>query len=204
MPLAFDSINYGTIAFGFFNTESDMLLLEHYFFFVPEFCKYISQIALRDGNDDYKSFWDVYYIKDPEDIGDLMGAIYGIRYTGFIGELYRRFPFPKRPEDFKQKPEGFKTRGVAEKIIARYAVVKRIPFIIAHNAREVGIGDYRFSRSSFHELIKYVWRGGYPLWKDEVRPDCVSRMKGEIVKSRHRVFKGISFEEDPGLRSEPL
>jgi hypothetical protein len=28
MPLAFESINHGTIAFGFFNIESDMLLLD--------------------------------------------------------------------------------------------------------------------------------------------------------------------------------
>ena len=28
MPLAFDSISHGSIAFGFFNIESDMLLLD--------------------------------------------------------------------------------------------------------------------------------------------------------------------------------
>jgi hypothetical protein len=31
MPLAFESLNHGTIAFGFFNIDSDMLLLEKYF-----------------------------------------------------------------------------------------------------------------------------------------------------------------------------
>jgi hypothetical protein len=30
MPLAFESISHGTIAFGFFNIDSDMLLLEQY------------------------------------------------------------------------------------------------------------------------------------------------------------------------------
>lgn len=31
MPLAFDTLSHGTIAFGFFNIDSDMLLLEQYF-----------------------------------------------------------------------------------------------------------------------------------------------------------------------------
>jgi hypothetical protein len=31
MPLAFDTLSHGKIAFGFFNIESDMLLLEQYF-----------------------------------------------------------------------------------------------------------------------------------------------------------------------------
>jgi hypothetical protein len=200
MPLAFDSISHGTIAFGFFNIESDMLLLEHYFFFVTEFCEYVSEIAEKDGKDDYETLWEVYHIKDPEDIGDLMGAIHGVRYTGFIGELYRRFPFPKRPEDFKQKPEGFKNRAVVEEVIGEYAEVRHIPFIITEKAQEVGLGAYRFARTSFQELIKYVWRGGYPRWKDEVRPDCVSRMKSKIVRSHNGLLEGIIFEGEPDLR----
>ena len=32
MPLSFSSTTHGNIAFGFFNIESDMLLLENYFF----------------------------------------------------------------------------------------------------------------------------------------------------------------------------
>ena len=191
MPLAFDSISHGTIAFGFFNIDSDMLLMEHYFFFAPEFCEYISVIAERDGKDDYGTLWKVYYIKNAEDIGDLMSAIHGVRYTGFIGELYRRFPFPERPEDFKQKPEGFKNRAVVEAIIGEYAEVRHIPFTIDERAQEVGIGAYRFTRTSFQELIKYVWRGGYPRWKDEVRPDYVLTMKSKIVRNRNGLFEGI-------------
>jgi hypothetical protein len=201
MPLAFDSVSHGTIAFGFFNIESDMLLLEHYFFFATEFCQYISEIAEKDGKHDYKTSWEVYYIEDPKDIGDLMGAIHGIRYAGFIGELYRRFPFPQRPEDFKQRPEGFKNRAVVEEVIGKYAEVRHVPFITVDKAQEIGIGAYRFTRASFQELIKYVWRGGYPRWKDEVRPDCVSRMKSKIVTSHNALFGGITFEGDSGLHS---
>ncbi len=47
MPLEFQSLSHGPIAFGFFNIESDMLLLEHYFFFASEFCKYISDLSER-------------------------------------------------------------------------------------------------------------------------------------------------------------
>ncbi len=48
MPLAFDSLSHGIVAFGFFNIESDMLILEQYFFFATEFCDYITRIAEQD------------------------------------------------------------------------------------------------------------------------------------------------------------
>lgn len=34
MPLSFESRSHGPVAFGFFNIESDMLLLERTFFFL--------------------------------------------------------------------------------------------------------------------------------------------------------------------------
>ena len=203
MPLAFDSLSHGTIAFGFFNIESDMLLLERYFIFAIEFCQYISEIAEIYGKHDYKTEWRVYYIKDPEDIGDLMGAIHGVKYAGFIGELYLKFPFPKRTEDFKQNPEGFKNRAVVEKVIEKYAEERHIPFIITEKAQEVSVGGYRFTRNSFQELIKYVWRGGYPRWKDEVRPDYVSYMKNRIAQGSHGLLEGINFEEGPSPGVNP-
>jgi hypothetical protein len=45
MPLSFESMSHGTIAFGFFNIESDMLLLEQYFLFGSEFCRHIGEMA---------------------------------------------------------------------------------------------------------------------------------------------------------------
>ena len=33
MPLAFESLSHGTVPFGFFNIDSDTLLLDRYFFF---------------------------------------------------------------------------------------------------------------------------------------------------------------------------
>ncbi len=39
MPLAFASRSHGSVAFGFFNIEIDMLLLEDLFFFADRFCR---------------------------------------------------------------------------------------------------------------------------------------------------------------------
>ena len=110
MPLSFRSKHHGNIAFGFFNIESDMLLLEKYFFFADRFCEWMIELSTQ-GNEAYTGLnCTVFHISDPHDIGDLMGAIHGMRFTGFMGPLYRRFPFPKDPLDFKQNPEGFQTR----------------------------------------------------------------------------------------------
>ena len=197
MPLAFDSLSHGSIAFGFFNIDSDMLLLDRYFFFSTDFCEHISSIVESDEEESFKTSWQVYHIDNLEDIGDLMGAIHGIHYQGFIGELYRRFPFPERPEDFKQKSEGVKTRAIVEDMIAKYAEYIEIPFIADKEAQAVKIGAYRFSRPSFHELIKYVWRGGYPRWKDEIKPEYVLAMKRKIEQKKIGLFEDISFIDPP-------
>lgn len=47
MPLAFESISHGTLPFGFFNIESDMLLLDHYFFFASDY--FITYISMSNG-----------------------------------------------------------------------------------------------------------------------------------------------------------
>ncbi len=48
MPLSFRSESHGDIAFGFFNIESDMLLLENFFFFADVFCKKMIEISRED------------------------------------------------------------------------------------------------------------------------------------------------------------
>ncbi|MCF8144996.1 MAG: hypothetical protein K9N21_13855 [Deltaproteobacteria bacterium] len=195
MPLAFDSISHGTIAFGFFNIDSDMLLLDRYFFFATEFCSRIRDIAQSDGPGPYETSWEVYHIPDPADIGDLMGAIHGIHYTGFIGEVYRRFPFPQRPEAFKQKPEGYRTRDDMVAIIEEYARTVEISFSIDRKGGEVSIGPYRFTGPGFQELIRYVWQGGYPRWRDEIRPDYVIAMKEAIRGSSCQVLSGLELAD---------
>lgn len=101
MPLSFPSINHGNIAFGFFNIESDMLLLEHHFFFADQFCSWMGELATRETVSGVNG--SVFHIPDASDIGDLMGAIHGMHFTGFLGEIYRLFPFPVDPLLFKMK-----------------------------------------------------------------------------------------------------
>lgn len=194
MPLAFESESHGTVAFGFFNIQSDMLLLDRYFLFATEFCKYISVLAACGEQDPCASTWEVFHIADPEDIGDLMGAIHGIRHTGFIGETYRRFPFPADPEDFRQQPDGYENRDVFVAMIGKYGVAREIRVQADPDGGAVNIGEYRFTRPWFHRLLNYVWRGGYPRWKDDVRPDYVTAMKQAVEKSLHPLFKGAAFE----------
>ena len=194
MPLAFESISHGTIAFGFFNIDSDMLLLERYFLFGSEFCQHIIDMAENTDEEQLKSNWSVYTIEDRAQIGDLMGAIHGTRFTGFIGELYRRYPFPQEPEAFKQKPEGHLNQAVVREMISGYAGQRLLPVEANHRALEVDIGEYKFSRKTFQEFITYVWRGGYPRWRDDIRPDYVLDMKTKIAGRRQGLFEDMQFD----------
>jgi len=193
MPLAFDSISHGAIAFGFFNVDSDMLLLDRYFFFATEFCSRIGEIAEYAGPLPCKTSWKVYTIPNPADIGDLMGAIHGIHFTGFIGEVYSRFPFPERPEDFKQKPQGSQTQAELIAIIEKYAQPVEIPVSIDREGGEVSIGMYRFTVPGFQELIRYVWQGGYPRWRDEIRPEYVLAMKEAVRLSSSPALNSLEL-----------
>jgi hypothetical protein len=189
MPLEFESTSHGRIAFGFFNIETDMVLLNHYFLFAKDVCHYIIQ-ATENDNEGYKASWECYRIEE-RDIGNLMGAIYGIDHRGFIGEVYKLFPFPREREGFKQKPEGFKTRPQIEELIQKYGRRITISFVIDQRDDKALIGEYVFSRTAFQELIKYVWMGGFPRWKDAIRPDYVMAMKGMIEQSKKRIFDGL-------------
>jgi hypothetical protein len=191
MPLAFDSINRGLTAFGFFNIDSDLLLLDHYFFFAQPFCENVSDLAQRHLADTEEVFWDVYTIERRENIGDLMAAIHGVDHRGFIGEIYKRFPFPQKEDDFKQKPDGWQNRGVVTDILERSAQTARIPLRLDRLNRTISIGEFLFSEEVFRALIDYVWLGGYPRWKDGVRPEYVLRMKKKLDESRNWLFSGL-------------
>ena len=58
---------------------------------------------------------------------------------------------------------------------------------------EISIGDYRFTRRNFHELIRYIWRGGYPRWKNDERPSYVLHMKESLSRSPSPLFAGLFF-----------
>jgi hypothetical protein len=191
MPLSFDSCSHGPVAFGFFNIESDMLLLDRFFFFCDDFCEWITALA-DPAAPSPPAFQDcpVFHIKHLQDIGDLMGAIHGVRFTGFIGRVYEQFPFPTDPSGFKQNPEGDQTRQVMQDLIAPFSDTRTIPVGI-DGSGSFRFGPYRFTRTVCHELIQYVWQGGYPRWKNGVRPACVTAMAARIKHTRHRFFAGV-------------
>ncbi len=193
MPLAFESENHGTIAIGFFNIETDMLLLDRIFFFASDFCREITAAALSEKASSYVKPWMVYELPYSR-IGDLHGAIAGTHFSGFIGEVYRKFPFPEAPERFKQNPDGFATRSVLEEIVVDYGKRLEIIFRIDEVNGKVEIGDYHFTIPQFHALLRYVWRGGYPRWKGEKRPPYVMEMKQALEKSAWHVFNSLKLE----------
>jgi hypothetical protein len=187
MPLAFQSLSQGEVAFGFFNIETDMILLNQYFFFASDFCGDVSALASFD-HGRLETHWKAYILKEG-DVGNLMAAIHGIHFSGFIGETYRLFPFPKESWAFKQNPDGYKTREVIEDMIRRYASPSHIAIEVEATGVAIAIGGYVFDGKGFHELLKYVWVGGYPKWKDDLRPQYVLDMKKAIDESKHPLFR---------------
>ncbi len=190
MPLSFKSQNHGNIAFGFFNIESDMLLLENYFFFADMFCEWMKKLADQKDLESKEFSRQVYSIPDPKNIGDLMGAIHAVSYTGFIGEVYKLFPFPEEEEDFKQNPEGFNTQEIVRAKIEPFSNITKISIIFKENGK-VCIGPYVFEKKVFHELLQYVEKGGYPEWREQIRPEYVIDMKEHVQKSDNTFFKGV-------------
>jgi hypothetical protein len=180
MPLSFASISHGQVAFGFFNIESDMLLLEELFFFADVFCAVLAaSLPEAKKKGEASGSWPGFRFDDRNRIGDLMGAIHGIRYTGFLGELYRRYPFPAAPEGFKQKTHGFQTQPEVTSIIKFFAGRARISF--ACRWKEwAQIGSIRFDWTVFQDLIRYVWKGGYPGWENGQPPEAVLRLQKEL------------------------
>ncbi len=193
MPLEFESLSHGRIVFGFFNIETDMLLLNQDFFFASDFCQGMIR-ATKKTDPLYQTAWEGYRIPF-EDIGNLMGAIHGIDFRGFIGEVYQHFPFPKRQEDFKQKPEGHRTRPVIESLIQKYGDRISLPLVLDQTKNHTILGDCLFDKPSFWRLIEYVWLGGLPRWRDRIRPDYVNAMKEAIESAHHPMLKGLLLIE---------
>lgn len=202
MPLAFHSISHGQIAFGFFNVDTDMMLLNDHFFFADDLSAVVGDMASRSGERPVDIPLDAYTL-DISRTGNLMGAIRGIDLRGFIGEVYRRFPFPAEEEKFKQQPEGFERRHIIEEIVRKYADMKPVHVIADGAHGTVEFGGYLFDREGFHALVLYLWAGGYPRWRDGLRPEYVMEMKRIIEKSGNPLFAGLGakmVEEMQGVQ----
>ena len=176
MPLAFESDSHGVIAFGFFNIESDMLLLDHYFFFATDFCEAIGKMSNGPGGVASGVVVPAYVISDSDSIGDLHGGIAGTHFSGFIGETYKKYPFPRDSEKFKQQTDGFKTKGEFERMIKRFGKAIDLKLFQNNKKEQVSIGQYLFSLQNFSQLLDYVIQGGYPGWLNRIAPDYVVRM----------------------------
>ena len=193
MPLAFHSLTHGQIAFGFFNIETDLLLLEKYFFFAHFFCNMVEKIASWQGHEVDEIALPGYVIERSGDIGNLMGAIQDIDLRGFIGQVYKLFPFPKRPEEFKQKLDGAANRAVVKELISRWAQITRVPVEVEAESQRVKIAEFLFSKVVFQDLVAYVWQGGMPGWQDNIRPDYVMAMKEAINESTSPIFEDFEL-----------
>ena len=192
MPLAFNSLSHGEIAFGFFNIRTDLLILDTYFFFASDFCNHVAVLADGQAGDRLQMEWEVYRLRE-EEIGNLTGAVHGIDLRGFMGDVYRRFPFPGDMKAFHQDPEGAKTQDIVREMIERYARAGRVTVAVDGAGSAIEIGDYLFSREEFHNLLRYVWGGGYPAWKAGARPDYVAGMKERVAASCHPFFDEFSL-----------
>ena len=198
MPLPHATLSHGTVAFGFFNIESSMLLLQRLFFFAEDFCQAVQRLAAAEdsgaGGGERAGFaegqFNGWQIEQREAMGDLHGAIAGADLSGFIGATYARCPFPAEPEGFKQNPEGQLGRPEVERMIRRHGEAAQI--VVARDLREglLQIGPrgaaepFVFSEVGFSRLVAYVERGGHPRWKDERRPPYVLEMMQRLDERR--------------------
>ena len=186
MPIAFPSNTHGQVPIGFFNIETDMLLMDHYFFFSTDFCEWAIEWGVaNDVIEDEKS---IYIIKERAMIGNLSGAIHGYDFSGFIGEVYKLFPFPENPAGFKQKPHGTRNRKTVERTIQPFAQQMRIPIVFHPNSATLEFGDYTFSLDTFRDIIGYIEAGGMPGWPNGQPPDYVTRMMDHLALTKHRLF----------------
>ncbi len=161
MPLLFASRSHGTVVFGFYNIETDHLLLEDLGFFCSDFCQGLSALPPEGGRFSLAG----HRFPSREEIGDLMGAIRGERFVGYLGEVYRRWPFPSDPAGFRQKLRGHENRAETLRLLEGWARAVEIPVVWRPGNDEGAIGPYRFGGDQFLALVGYVVRGGYPTWE---------------------------------------
>jgi len=90
--------------------------------------------------------------------------------------------------------ESLSHKAVVRDMISDYTRQVLLPVEANHRALEVDIGEYKFSCKTFQEIIKYIWPGGYPRWRDAIRPNYVLDMKSKIEDHRQGLFENIQFD----------
>lgn len=182
MPLAFPSNSHGTIAFGFFNIETDLLLLEQIFFFADSFCEAVITLSENKDTNYVESRIEGFKISDRSQIGNLHGAIQGEDHSGFIGATYKKFPFPLLSNGFKQKTYGSINHDYIKELILKFGEKKGISIIWYKQAGIISIDEYIFTEKAFMMLVAYVDRGGYPKWQNDIRPLYVQQMLNKLAE----------------------
>lgn len=182
MPLAFPSTSHGSIAFGFFNIETDLLLLEQLFFFADTFCETVITLSGNKSENYFETWIEGFKINDRFQIGNLHGAIQGIDHSGFIGATYQKFPFPLISNEFKQKPYGSKNQDYIKDLILKFGESSKIRLIWDKSAGSISIDEFTFDEKAFIMLVAYVDRGGYPKWQNEIRPPYVQQMMNKLTE----------------------
>ncbi len=183
MPLAFASLSHGTVAFGFYNIETDGLLLDRLFFFCTDFCTAVCELASLSWDAGQRTSLPGFSFRTAEEIGDLGGAIRGTHHRGFLGEVYLLWPFPTEAAAFRQKLGGASNRPLVEAILKRRAEPVSIDLVVEGAEGLVRVAEYAFSRRGFLDIVAYVERGGYPTWEgyeEGRRPAYVARMAAAI------------------------
>lgn len=194
MPLSFESMSHGHVAFGFFNIDVDLLLLDRALFYADGFARVIEELAAETGVGEFECSVDGHRAPDARSLGNTMGAIHGFDRGGLIGAVYDRFPFPTRPEEFRQHPDGATHRDTIAPLLEGWTAPACHRVVLDPVARTVTVAGITFSWPWFQELVAYVWRGGYPRWRDERRPEFLHAMRGAVEASRNRLFSGQAWE----------
>jgi hypothetical protein len=194
MPLAYRSLSHGFVPFGFFNVATDMVLLADHFMFASDLCSWVGRWAQAPTRfSEERPSW---VIADRRSLGNLHGAMRGDDLSGFIGATYARYPFPPDEAAFKQDPEGYRVQAWAAGLIERFSGPSRpMPVVVDDLDRAIALGPYRFDPPGFSALILYLWRGGMPRWREEMRPHYVLDMMDAVRGSPHWLFGDAAWPE---------
>jgi hypothetical protein len=175
VPLAFPALSPARVVFGFFNVETDLLLLERSCFFARDFCGAIAALGAGDS----EATVTARRVDGAARLGDLHGAMTGRDLGGLIGATYRRWPFPATADGFRQSPEGEANRAEVEALIEPFG--RRIELVVARRAGVTKVGDVVLDLDQLGGLVAYVDRGGLPRWRDERRPEYVLEMARALL-----------------------
>ena len=194
MPLAFRSIDHGVVAFGFFNIDTDLLLLERTLMWGEHFTAAVGALAAAAPDALTTATLPAFRVPPERSLGNVMGAIHGFDRSGFIGAVYDRFPFPEDPDAFRQRPEVAGNRAAITALLERWAEPVEQTIVHDPDAGHVTVAGITFEAGWFRDLVAYVWRGGYPRWLDERRPPYVEKMRRAIETSNHPLFREQPWE----------